>query len=306
VGSTYLQPSEYAAFGVPNATAAQVNSASTLIDSYLLRSQGAIYVPDASGAPGWMAGANPRQTYHNVGGISPGKAIAVQLSETPALLKLLQVGDVLILDRENEDAAEACVITGIPQPGGGNTFTLREVLFAHDANIKLESGMVILEERAMPNGRPKTGIAHWPIARLFSGEGRYGFGRRSSGNSFALQDFNVLSAMQQFGGPPIWEPLNPDFVGWEPEGDIWVPSGILLAYFTRIRLRFVAGWTAAELPFAIKQACATLVASMGAAIIPPNFKSYKTGDTEIVRFAASQMDEDTKRNLLPYQTRAFV
>lgn len=49
--AAYLQGSDLAAFGVPNATASQIQQASLLIDGYLERPEGLIYTVDANGNP---------------------------------------------------------------------------------------------------------------------------------------------------------------------------------------------------------------------------------------------------------------
>lgn len=53
--SVYLQPADYATYGVPNATSSEVIEASALIDGYLDRKDGLIYTVDGSNNPVSMA-----------------------------------------------------------------------------------------------------------------------------------------------------------------------------------------------------------------------------------------------------------
>ena len=53
--SIYLESADYALYGVPNATTAQVIRASAIIDGYLNRPDGLIYVLNLAGEPVYMA-----------------------------------------------------------------------------------------------------------------------------------------------------------------------------------------------------------------------------------------------------------
>lgn len=62
--SVYLQSSDYATYGVPNATTAQVNQSSALIDGYLCRSEGLIYTLDQNNNPIAMAATGQPISYY--------------------------------------------------------------------------------------------------------------------------------------------------------------------------------------------------------------------------------------------------
>ncbi|HEY1772432.1 MAG TPA: hypothetical protein VGH91_04490 [Gammaproteobacteria bacterium] len=303
--SQYLTGGDLAAYGVAGATTQQVCTASVLVDTYLLRPEGMVWAPDSSGRPGWMVAKDPVLTLHSAGAISPGLNVQVPVVETN-VAPMLQPGDVMILDRQStgpfvgETVVVGSVINGI--------ITLNQVLYAHSGGVTLETGMVIVEERVLPSGRPKSRVAHWPVARMVSGLGRYGFGRRSQGSSgYPLEAFNLLATLQQFGGPPIWEQMDVTHMGIEPEGDFWIPAGILLAYYTRVKLAFVCGWPVGALPSWVKQAVANVIINTGATIgMPPNIKLAKAGDTQLTRWASSNIDEDTKAMIQRYRVRDFA
>lgn len=303
--SQYLQGSDLAAYGVATATAQQVQAASITIDTYLGRPEGMVWAPDGTGQPGWMLAKDPVLTLHTVGAISPGLNVQVTAVEA-SVAATLNPGDVLILDRtsSNPFVAEAVYVVSVT----GAVITLNQVQFAHAGGVTMETGMVIVEERVLPSGRPKSRVAHWPVQRIVSGLGRYGFGRRAQGSSgYPLEAFNLLATLQQFGGPPIWEVMNISHVGFEPDGDFWIPAGILLAYYTRIKLAFVCGWPQGALPTWIKQATANVITNTaGAAGMPPSIKTAKAGDTQLTRWAASQIDDDTKAMIQRYRVRDFI
>jgi hypothetical protein len=302
--SQYLQSADYANYGVSGTNAQQVAAASVLIDAYLMRPEGLLYSVDGNGLPGWMTAKDPDCTLALAAPISPGQNVpATFTAATQPTAAQLQVGAVLILDRANAGIAEPVVVAS--NTNGAVTF--QSVSFAHSANATADWGLVVEEERVLPQGRPKGRISHWPLRRLISGKGRYGFGRRGSGSAaFPLEEFNLLAVFQKFGGPPQWEQMNVSLVAVEPQGDFWIPAGIMLAYYTRVYLAFVAGWTYASLPPEIKQATANIINNTGAQQIPGNIKSIKAGDTQITKFASSVIDDDTKAMINRYRVRQFI
>lgn len=302
--SQYLQPGEYPTYGVTGATAAQVGTASTIIDAYLSRPEGLVWTPDASGSPGWMAALDPTLTLTTgPSSVSPGSNVPVTVTSAP-MAKAIHAGDVLVLDRGNNAAAETVVVVSVT----GSTIVLAQVLFAHAGGVTLEAGMVVVEEKVMPAGRAKSRLAHFPVARLVSAMGRYGFGRRSQTNgNYPSEVLNLLSTVSALGGPPQWEAVDVGAIGIEPAGDFWMPAGLLVAYYTRVKLAFVSGYPQAGLPSQIKQACANIIIGTGATTgLPPGIKSAKAGDTQLVRFAATQMDDDTRALIERFKARLFA
>jgi hypothetical protein len=248
-----------------------------------------------------MAGMTPNAVYTCAAPIAAGENVVVTVGGP---LALLEPGKVLILDRTNLSLVEPVLVAAV----SGNQVTLTSVANAHAGGVQLEAGLVITEEKNMPQGRPLTNVSRTPVLRLLAGQGRYGYGRRGRINDAALEDFNLLVTMTHFGGPPQWETFDVAHAGLDPmTGRVWVPSGVLLAYYSEVRLQYVAGFTQATLPGAIKQACANIIAaSSNFPMLNGNIQQLQTGDTQVKRFADSVLDADTKQLLGPYCVRAFA
>lgn len=299
--SSYLTTDDYAAYGLPaGTTAAQVTTASTLIDMYLKRPEGLVWVPDGTGAPGWMAALSPSQTFGCAAAIPAGNNVTVPL--TGGVASLL-VGDVLILDRANPNIAEPVAVVSIT----GQNVMFQSVAFDHPGPCTFDKGMTIKQHKFMPDGRPVTNLAFTPVARLLAGQGRYGYGRRGASSRYQVDEFNLLASLSHFGGPPVWEffPIINTGVDFET-GMVWVPAGVMLAYYSEINLWYVAGYPASGLPGAIKSACANIIMAQAAVPQLGATKKYAAGDTSIERFAASVIDDDTKAMLAPYRAKLFV
>lgn len=306
--STYLQPGDYTNFGVPSASAEQVQVASVLIDAYLRRPEGLVWTPDAGGNPAWMAALTPWLTLAAAGPIDPGQSVAVAVTGG---VQALTVGDVLILDRASGPIAEAVAVTSItlPAPANANTgsIVLQSVNFTHPGPVTLDLGMTIKQHRFMPQGRPLTTLAYTPVVRLLAGQGRYGYGRRGESSRYQVDEFNLLASLSHFGGPPVWEFFPMENTGVDPQsGQVWVPAGVMLAYYSEINLWYVAGFAQANLPDQVKLACAQTIQAQGSLMQMGAARSYKAGDTEIRLFAASVLSDDTKALLDPFRAKLFV
>jgi hypothetical protein len=124
-----------------------------------------------------------------------------------------------------------------------------------------------------------------------------------------VDEFNLLASLTAFGGPPAWEFFPLQSTGIDPEtGQVWVPAGVMLAYYSEVNLWYVAGYAQGNIPDAVKFACAQLIT---AAINYPQFaagnvKSFKAGDTQIQMFAATMLSDDSKRQLDPFRAKLFV
>lgn len=299
--SNYLQSADYATYGVPNATASQVLQASATIDSFTQRNEGLIYVPDGNGVPCYMFNLSPTYTLTtNAVSITAGSNVVVTVTGP---IQLAEVGKPLILDRANTMITEAVIIAAI----SGNTLTLTNVQFNHDINVTLDSGLVIEELHSMPDGRPITTLRKSPVCTLIAGRGRYGYGRRGNADNSTVNEYNLLAAVTEFGGPPIWESWKVSMANFNRStGEAWIPAGILIAYYTETEIHYVSGFTYTNLPSAIKLACANIITSISNAPVSGSFKSISAGGTSMTRFDSSQIDSDTKGLLMPYCARGFV
>ena len=309
MGALYLQGADLTAFGVPNATGAQIQQASSQIDVFLQRREGLLWMPDANGAPCYMAGVSPELALALTAPIAPGENVTATISGPTAML---QPGAVLIADRAIPPAStEALVVRSVT----GQSVVFANVQFAHAANAVLETGLTIVEQRTMPENRPLTMLAQTPVMNLISGVGRYGYMRRGQDSIGSIDTYNLLAVMSKFGGPPAWEPWTPQANSIDPQtGAVWVPAGVLLAYYTEVRMHYVAGWSYAGLPTDIKQACANIVNNIAAAAgMPATMQRVQAGDTAMQRFAQQPgvlasliLDDDTKALLSPYRARLFA
>ncbi len=303
--SYYLQPQDYAAYGVPNATTAQVAQASELIDAYLLRPEGLIYAPDGQGNPAYMVKPSPSITLTTTQVLNPGANVSVIVTGGTNAIALgsTQSGFVCTIDRLNPSKTESCIVISVV----GQTVTLANVLFEHDVGSALEFGLCVFESKQMPNGRPQCQLSRFPVNYILAGQGRYGYSRRGNSGAYALNEFNLLAQYTMFGGPPTWEIFNQTLVGVDPDtGNVWAPAGILLAYYTEIRFSYIAGFTYANLPSQIKMACANLINSFVSMPINGAVKGLRAGDTAIQYFAATNLSQDTTALLYPYQARIYL
>ncbi len=302
--SVYLEGDDKTIYGVGSATDQQIEQSSSLIDGYLQRPEGLIWVPDANGNPCYMKAKSPSFTLTTTEDISPGDNVNVTV--TGALLAISlgssQCGLVAIMDRLNDEKREAVIVNGI----NGNTVQLTSVQFSHAAGSLLEFDLVIFEECQMPSGRPLTNVSKTPVRIVLAGQGRYGYPRR--GNSFfEINEYNLLAAITKFGGPPIWEIFDQTLIGVDPgTGQLWAPAGILLAYYTEIRFSYIAGWTYASLPPSVKLACANIIGAMASIPMNGSIRSYRAGDTAIERFGSTYFSDDTKDLLQPFRARHYV
>ena len=294
----YLQPADYADYGIEDANAAQVNGACRVVNTYLMRPEGLLYSTDASGAPAYMTNQNPSQTLSVPAQIDPGTQVVITVPNLQ--FGLQHVGEVAILDRASTSITEACVITA----ASGDNLTLDRVRFTHPASAVVDLGMTILQELPVPANRSTVRISRPPVARLISGFGRYATGRRSQQIAGPDLNTNLLAYVAAFGGPPTWTPFPVEQTDINMQtGEIWIPAGLLLAYYTDVRLRYVSGWSQSNLPTDIKQAVANIVrAAIDSPFFGGNIKVMKAGDATLERFSASSIDKDTQALLQPYKT----
>lgn len=304
--SCYLAgPADYEMYGVPLTGQAHVIRASLLVDHYLRRPEGCVWGPDANGQPAYMVAKAPSLVYTFAGTILPGDSVDVALSGYVGDNDSL-IGEVVVIDRLVPALTEVCTV----QAQQKGQITLTNVQFPHTGSsnpITLEFGMSVSEELSLPNQRSVARLSEWPIAKLLSGIGRYGYGRRTDQMLGYFYDANLLSTLSAFGGPPAWTPfftpassLNPD------TGDLWVPAGTLLSYYTEVKMRYISGWQANNLPSQIKIATASVVDALSAAPMGPQIRRFNAGKTNIERFADTILDPDIKSMLRPYMANWMI
>lgn len=305
--SAYLQSTDYAAFGVPNATAPQVTQASVLIDAYLNRPAGLAYTPDATGQPCYMTALNPTLTLNATAGFSPGASVIVPVS---GATQMLQVGDCVVLDAANAALVEAVQVMAVSANSLtlGSTTSPQGVVNSHASGCTIDLGRLLTEKRYLPKQRSEVMLSQTPVGRVVGGTGRYGYGRRGDAASYDMDTFNLLASLNKFGGPPAWEiwPANVAAGIDAATGQLWVPAGVMLAYYTEVIVRYVAGFQYANLPAGVKLACAQLITALANDPGVGNYSSVAAGDTKLERFAATNLSEDVKAMLQPWRARAFA
>jgi hypothetical protein len=302
--SAYLASGDLATYGVTGATDAQIAQASTIVDGYLERPEGLVWMPDSSGLPAYMAALTPSFSTTLSAGISPGSNVVVPIPAAAAGMADW-IGEALVLDRVDSNKCEACAVVGVDNQNG--TITLGSVAKAHGSGATVEAGLQIVEERALASKRSLTRVSRSPVVRVLAGVGRYSYGRRSDQVAGLYNDTNLLAAIQTFGGPPQWIPFDVRQAAVSvATGEIWVPAGLLLAYYSEVRLRYVAGYSATAIPPAIKRATANIVTTLmnfSYADANPAFKIVQAGGTKLERWSDSMMDADTKSLLEPFRLK---
>ena len=306
MASAYLASGELSSYGVPNATTAQITSASAIVDAYLRRPEGLQWLPDAAGYPCYMAAASASFTLKSATDFAAGENVSVPVQYAPGMLSSIgSVGDVVIIDSGVDGKTEACVIASV----SAGAIVFAKVANSHSVNAKLEFGLVIREQRTLPKGRSITRVSNWPIVRIISAVGTYRYGRRSSqfGRS-ASNDQDLLAMTQVFGGAPPWVPFDVSMVDFDPiSGEVWVPAGGLMSNYSDVRLFYVAGFSQTNIPAAIKSAtAAAITAGLNSADLAGGLKSARAGDTAIERFGNSILDNDLRNQSDMFKARLVI
>lgn len=296
----YISPSDFANYGIPDASASQVDVATRLVNNYLNRPEGILWVKGADGFPCYMAWKEPTLSLSLPAPIAAGANVQINIPNGG--FGLQNIGEMVILDRANSGVVEACLISGATR----NSITLQSVQFPHDTGACIDFGMTIVDELALPNGRTTVMVTRTPMVRLQSGYGRYGQGRRSQQFAGADVSSNLLAYVAAFGGPPQWTQFDVNDVDVNTStGTLWCPPGLLLAYFSDVRLHYCAGWQINNVPSNIKQAVANLVRQAIDLPYGPSAKLVKAGNATIQRFGNTLIDDDTKAILDPYKAKFF-
>lgn len=304
----YLQSGDFATYGVDGSTTtAQVVRAGVLIDGYLQREEGLLYTADSNGNPCYMSALSPRFSLTIQADIAPGENVSVNVT---GACDSIVLGTIGIIDRtgSNSTNLEPLVILSLTKVNNTTyTIVFKNVVNAHSNGAVIDFGLLIYEEIDMPSGRPICKVFKTPLVNILSGSGRYSFARRSDTDVYMVYQYNLLAQFTTPGSPPIWEIFTPSNNMFNTNtGEVWVPGGMFQASFTQIRLEYISGFTYANLPGAIKQACANLINVAANDSMVSGIKTLQAGGTRIERFGNSLIDNDTAQLLNPYKARLFV
>lgn len=300
--SAYLAQNEYIDYGVATTTPQLVLSASSLVDAYLRKKEGLQYMTDAAGLPTYMAGLSPSLTLTIAGGVAAGTNVVVPITSGLSITGAL--GDAVILDRSVKAACEACVISAVTK----TSLTLASVVNSHPSATTIEFGLTINEQISMPAKRSMVRIGSTPIVRLISGLGSYRYGRRIDQQAGLYSDSSLLDLMQTFGGPPAWLPFDVSQADFNMmTGELWIPSGIFLAYCSDVRLYYIAGFTQANIPPIVKNATAkAILAGLNTADLVGGVKRAQAGGSVIERFANTILSDDERAQLDMYRAKLYA
>lgn len=274
--------------------------ASTIVDAHLKRPEGLVYTADNNGNPCAMRAATPSFTYTLGGAIAAGTNVVATV--TPPTVRPDMVGEVLVIDFTAPNIVEACTVVST---SGNNQVTLGTVQFAHAIGAKADVGRVVSEDRNPPAKRSIVRVAKWPIVSVLSLLGRYAYGRRSDQVGGLYQEMNLLASVQAFGGPPQWSPISIAQASWsDSTGEIWVPSGMLMAYYSDVRVKYVTGFPTPPDP--VVRATAKIANDLNStAGIAGQIKTISAGDTRIEKFSASTIDDSVRDMLEPFRARTM-
>jgi hypothetical protein len=300
--SAYLSQDDYAVYGVQTTTPQAVTQASALVDAYLGRREGMQYMTDYAGLPAYMAGLTASMSLTISGGIPAGANVVVPIASGLSITGSL--GEAVIVDRGNKSLCEACVISAVTK----TSITLANVINSHAANVTVEFGLTVNEQISMPAKRSMVRIGSWPIVRLISGLGSYRYGRRIDQQGGLYADQSILALLQTFGGPPEWIPFDVSGADFNPmTGEVWIPSGIFLAYYSDVRLYYVAGFAQANIPAIIKAATAKIIlANINTADLVGGVKRAQAGGSVLERFANTILSDDERSMLDLYRAKLYA
>jgi hypothetical protein len=285
----------------PPITVSLATQASAFVDAYLRRPEGLLYNTDANGNPCSMVSATPELIFTLSGSISPGTNVVATV--TPALIKSDTVGEVFVLDNSSSTLREACLVVSTI---GNNQVVLGSVQFSHSSGALVQTGLLVTEERNCPSKRSIIRTAKGPIVNVLSLLGRYAYGRRSDQVGGLYQEMNLLAAVQTFGGPPQWIPIPLAQCSWSnATSEIWIPAGLLMAYYSDVRVRYVAGYVNPPDPIVSATISIASAISQSGGALAGQIKTLAAGNSKIERFGASFMDDETRAVLDPYKAKTM-
>lgn len=243
----YVQLADAAALGAsPSVTQAHLDQASLSVDGFCKRPEGFLYSVDSAGNPVQMTRKQPAQQFKLTAAVSAGTAVTIQVSgPTGQILP----GDPLVLGYGASSPELVSVISVT-----GQSILLASVAGNHASGDVVASGLLITEQRPVQPARNIARVSRLPVAMLATGAGRYGYSRRGVSNMLP-QPVNLLASVSAFGGPPAWEVFDPSRASIDTTtGAVWIGAGLLMAYYTEVRLHYLSGWTADAIPYPIRQA----------------------------------------------------
>lgn len=297
---SYLDPSEYADFGVAGMTDDKIENACLVVDAYLSRPEGLTYTTDMEGYPLCMSRKLPEASFRFRADVSPGSDVAVSISSGPILV----AGSALVLDRLTPSSAETVFVKQVIDT---NNVILANVTKAHAALSPIEAGMVVENTLNVPKGRFFVTLPASPLRRLVSAVGRIGYSRRGDmQGTLSATAYGMLTSVSQFGGAPLWQLINVAASDIELEkNQVWTPMGLLMTPYSEVRMAYIAGYPESNVPVAVKRAVASLAKAIAESPASSSVSVFKAGEVQMERFVASVLDEDLRMMLSPYRANVY-
>lgn len=148
-------------------------------------------------------------------------------------------------------------------------------------------------------------LASTTLSPIISASGRYSYARRSQQQVYPDLNYaaNVLQIASFFGGPPQFTAIDVSMCDFDPRtGEIWVPAGLYLSQYTEVWITYNSGFHPLHLPRAIKHACASLVHNfMSRGGGATGLKSFQSGRIS-ASFNLELIDPTIDAMLQPYRT----
>jgi hypothetical protein len=277
MSAAYLDTTDLERLGVGDATLDQIGTASRTIDSFIDRPEGLIWIPGADGMPAYMAGLTPRLTLHLGAGIAAGSNITVPVANA----SMVMPGEVLVIDRGVTGKTETLIVADISATS--STLTFQTVAMSHASGAVLDAGLV-LEETGTPNRMGVVRLPARPVARVISAAAA------SPRGSATFYQANASGPNQAQIVAPFASLLFDDMRALDRR---------------EVTIRYLAGFTLATLPEAVRQAAAAILkAVLDSPEMLGNVKVLTAGGTKIERWSPSVIDADTRRLLGPFMNSA--
>lgn len=154
------------------------------------------------------------------------------------------------------------------------------------------------ERSRLPEGAPVTRATYTPLVVPQSQQTPFGQLRARYGRPRGPNAGSLAEMIAPFGGPPAWVVLDPAQVDYDATtGEVWLPAGIFGVPWTEVELTYSAGY--AEPPEAVKLACAQIIRNLESHPAA-NVQSAQFDRLQLEYFAATLLDEDSRRLLAPF------
>lgn len=150
----------------------------------------------------------------------------------------------------------------------------------------------------LPYDRQETRLPVTPVIKVTDASGCFGMGRRDRQGFNAYQSGLVASYLVLIGGAPAWQDIPLGQITFDSgTGIIYVPNTFVLARYSTVRFRYIAGLL--TIPYNIKFKCFDLVNNMHAKGVSDRIR-YSVGRVSRTYASDSFITPLTRQMLQPY------